>query len=537
MQLKPFSVVTRTAKESPQDTRAVGVTPGRLAFGLRYFARARRGSADFPLLDLLFTAPFIGLFLVQLAHHKMWRDELNAFGIALASPSLPSLFWHVHYEGHPWLWYALLWVVSRFTPLPMGMKILEAFIGTAIYLLIGVGSPFGRIEKLLLFLSYFISFEYTVITRMYGVLLLVLLLYLRQRVLHPDRFLGNAMLLGLLASTDINGFILSFALLIEYVLSFAVPPKLVQTPAKRHIVYGFLCYFGLAAISIWSLKPAPDISWRTTGHLFEFATDWQHLLLTLSRYVVLPYFPIRLPTSGYFWNPRIATHPLVFLSLVPLVLATYYAIFRRHRNFLLFMGFMLASSIAFGHLIYDGSMRHFGMMFLAFLAGIWILRSQSQKLPTLSYLLLGLSATAGIIAGVESWHRPFSNAEAAANWIKANHLDTTAIAGTPDTSVAGVAELLRRPVYFLDCNCIDSVLLFSIRRDDFTTSQISDRLLVAKNSLNVSSFIFVGTVPLSAAQESQIKRKGLIPDPLASFTGAEAEGEDFHIYRIRQQHE
>jgi hypothetical protein len=41
-----------------------------------------------PLLDLLWTTPFIAIFLIQLVHHDMWRDELNAFGIAIASPTL-----------------------------------------------------------------------------------------------------------------------------------------------------------------------------------------------------------------------------------------------------------------------------------------------------------------------------------------------------------------------------------------------------------------------------------------------------------------
>ena len=152
----------------------------------------------------------------------MWRDEFNAFGIAVASPTLPSLFHHIHYEGHPWLWYMLLWFVSKITVDPVGMKILEGVIGVSIYLVIGLSSPFSRLEKVLIFCGYFISFEYTVLSRMYGLLLLLLVSYLRLRSVESesseekmrDIFLG-ATLLGLMASTETMGILLSGALVGE----------------------------------------------------------------------------------------------------------------------------------------------------------------------------------------------------------------------------------------------------------------------------------------------------------------------------------
>ena len=63
--------------------------------------------------DLLLALPFVVLLYVQLAHHVMWRDELNGLAIEWASPTIPSLFWHIHHEGHPWLWYAILWALHK----------------------------------------------------------------------------------------------------------------------------------------------------------------------------------------------------------------------------------------------------------------------------------------------------------------------------------------------------------------------------------------------------------------------------------------
>ena len=227
--------------------------------------------------DVLLTLAFVAMFIVQLVHHQMWRDEINAWGIAVASPTISSLFFHLHYEGHPWVWYVLLWIPARFTASPYAMKVVEAFIGAGIYLVIGLASPFSRREKLLLFLTYFVSFEYTVMSRMYGVAFLLALLYIWRRAQHPARVIGNAVLLGLIASTDLIGVIISGGLLCEYVYTLWRGRHTAQEPAPRAMRVAALAYLLIVAFSVWSLKPTSDVSWRTTGHPFAFAGSLTHL--------------------------------------------------------------------------------------------------------------------------------------------------------------------------------------------------------------------------------------------------------------------
>ncbi len=71
----------------------------------------------------------------------MWRDEVNAFALANASPNLSTLFHFIHYEGHPWLWYALLWLLSQVTARVAATKLLQGLIGAAIYLVLGLAFP------------------------------------------------------------------------------------------------------------------------------------------------------------------------------------------------------------------------------------------------------------------------------------------------------------------------------------------------------------------------------------------------------------
>ena len=100
-------------------------------------ARPHSWHADL-LANLALTLPFLLLYWADLWHHTLFFDEVNAWAISAASANLKTLFYLVHYEGHPWLWYFLLWLPSRFTHDPRAMLWVVAPFGTAVYLMLGV---------------------------------------------------------------------------------------------------------------------------------------------------------------------------------------------------------------------------------------------------------------------------------------------------------------------------------------------------------------------------------------------------------------
>src|ERR1700743_986146 len=176
--------------------------------------RPRQGFASTPR-DLLLALPFLALLYVQLVHHGMWRDEVNALAIAWDSPTISSLFWHIHREGHPWLWYVILWIPSRFTQSVLVLKVVQGIVSTAVVLLVALRFPFRTWEKALVLGGYFFVFEYTVPSRMYGVMLLAFVIYLYWRTTHPDSPIVSAVLLGVMASVDTIGIILSLVLILD----------------------------------------------------------------------------------------------------------------------------------------------------------------------------------------------------------------------------------------------------------------------------------------------------------------------------------
>src|SRR5215472_13054343 len=311
--------------------------------------------------DLLLALPFLVLLYVQLVHHVMWRDELNALAITWASPTIPSLFWHIHREGHPWLWYVILWVPSRFTQSLLVLKVVEGIVSTAIILFVALRSPFRTWEKALVLAGYFFVFEYTVLSRMYGVMLLAFVLYMWRRTMRPESPILSAVLLGLIASSDTLGIILSFTLLLEYAYTALAKRRTFPLFSRKTAIASLSVYAAITLFAIWSAKPAADVSWRTTGRPFKDAKNLSHLYSALQNYTILPFLQVKSPRSHFFWNPSLHFGSLSYTIPTLIILGALYLSFRGRKSLLLLIGLTIVAGTAFGHLIYPlSSERHFG---------------------------------------------------------------------------------------------------------------------------------------------------------------------------------
>src|SRR5438105_6786005 len=84
---------------------------------------------------LVITAVFFVIALIGILNHEMWRDELHCWLVARDAHSAAQLYSNVRYDGHPIVWYALLYVLTRFTINPLAMQMLVlALAAIAIYL-------------------------------------------------------------------------------------------------------------------------------------------------------------------------------------------------------------------------------------------------------------------------------------------------------------------------------------------------------------------------------------------------------------------
>jgi hypothetical protein len=215
------------------------------------------------LPDLLFV--LLAVYnAIRLFRHAMWRDELQAFMVAAASNTPLDLFAKLKYEGHPGLWHLLLWVVTRFTADPVAMQVLHLVIALGVWVLVWRLSPFRPVGKLLLLLSYYLFWEYFVVSRGYALGVLLGFGFAALQARRPEQRFWPWVLLGLLANTTVFGTIWSFGLGLFYALR--------NRQEWRLMLPGVALYAALAALAVVTMVPAPDFTFggRASAEFSQF---------------------------------------------------------------------------------------------------------------------------------------------------------------------------------------------------------------------------------------------------------------------------
>lgn len=165
-----------------------------------------------------------GVFaLLGILRHELWEDELQAWMLARDSNSILHLFQNMRYEGHPALWHVLLLGLTKLGHNPLLMQLLSWLIGVGSACCINYFSPLPRIQKLTLTFSYFLFYEYTIVSRSYGLGICLAFIFCAlsdwRKNRHPmlsladwSRLWLRLILLVMLANTSVYGLILSFVL-------------------------------------------------------------------------------------------------------------------------------------------------------------------------------------------------------------------------------------------------------------------------------------------------------------------------------------
>ena len=253
-------------------------------------------------------------------------------------------------------------------------------------------------------------------------------------------------------------------------------------------------FVAMVGVSGLSMVPAKEISYQAGSPIGSRALIPKHLVRMTSNMLAGPWWPISAEFPRRFQEIDTNVAPYL-LAIAPVVLFAYWRIFRRDRNQLLLMALTFTFGTLFVHIVYVGHVRNWGIMYISFLLALWMQKARAVETGApnadawsrWTYLLMGASVVAGVIAVASSWVRPYSRAKEAAAWIKANEPPNVALVGAPDVSFATVVEELDRPAYFMECNCVDTFKLFSRDRDLYVPELLADHLVVASEEFGEQS--------------------------------------------------
>lgn len=464
---------------------------------------------------VVLTIAFAAVAAIGLIRHEMWRDELQAWLIPLSSGSPGELLHNLRYEGHPALWHVLLWIVSRATARPEAMQVLHFAISAAAIFLFARYAPFPRWLRALFAFGYYPLYEYTVISRNYGLGMLLLFAACALFPLRHKSWLPLAAVLALLANTNPYAWLIAVAFAGALFLEALGDREL----RRRDAALGLLLFGAAAAVAAAQMIPPPDGGYASIWHLDLRAPRAFRVLATVAR----AWLPIPSPAEPNPWNSNLLfllRNGAVAILAVALI-AVAVAVLRRSRPALLLYVGGTALLLGFSYLKYLGYARHHGAHFLLLVACLWIARRGNA--------LLGLLLSVHVLAGAWLWtadlRRPFSAAKATAGYLR--ELRPAFVIGYPDMYATPVAGYLGRPLFHLETRRPGSFVLWNRERAGAMGFREICRILRRQLRQHPEGFLMVANraAPVCGAR--------MQPEELASFQDALLPEERYRIYRIR----
>lgn len=399
-------------------------------------------------LIFVFSALYAAAVSALAARHEVWRDEAGVFSAVRDSRSLPEMFRELRNYGHPNLWYILLYTalaVSKSSAVLKITHILIAILGTVLFL---SKAPFRWPTKLLFIFGVFPFYHYAVISRNYALSLPFIYLFCASYYERWKRPAWLAVLLAFLANTNALSLVLvlcaSFSMGAEYFFMRRKNPA--EAPPLSRLVPALVILLSGVLFSLWQVIPDGSITSTGVYHLAP-AAILKAAFGSLFTAVFLP-------------GNMFEVLNMTYVVLTSCVLWAIYALLAKRPFVLLFLVLGMTALDLFFHIIYHGSVRHQGFLYLLLVAVLWISydaekrnagpKSSKNLLILEGFLLIifSLQIYPAFAAARLDWTRDFSSSQKTAHFILQDPaLKNAILMCEPDDFVQPLAYYLDNPIY------------------------------------------------------------------------------------------
>jgi hypothetical protein len=502
---------------------------------------------------LLVAFVFLSLGVVGAYHHEVWRDEVQAWLIARESSNFRLLiFENLRYEGHPGLWHACLYVLTRMTDDIFAMQLVHVVLATCAIVIFLSWAPFSRWQKLLFCFGYFPFFEYNIISRSYVLGVICTFAFCALFETRKRTHIILAAILFVMSNTSVYGAILAISFFVLIATDAICPQR--TSLSKVDLAISWLIFLLGLLLALLQMTRATGLG-STSGGEHQFGL--RHFAFSISR-IWCAYFPVPDVSTLNFWGTNLyqgflrkfgaPVDEIVYVTVIAgsfLFLVCGIAYFIRTKRILLCYLSGTLGLFAFSYVVFQGALRHHGHFFLLFIACCWLSEStvgsviqRDSRAPVIQArlhyqckaltALLAVHAFAGVYAFAMGTVHPFSVRQRAAQFILDNRGDRI-VATDPWWMGPSLSAFLKEPI-FLPGN--DRFGTFAVHDSSYTADgdcpEIMNRLVNQMDATNRE-------IILVLSEKFLCQRDDVLVHPLARFVGGIVKSEDAYIYVLKRR--
>jgi hypothetical protein len=396
-----------------------------------------------------------------LSRHIFWRDEVQAWQLAVYTDSISSLIHSLRYEGHPALWYLFLRGFGVFFDSPKGMLEAHWLLASLNAFLIIWFCPIPPWQRIACCFGYFMLFEYGVICRNYAMGTLLAFVFVIVHSRYKRAVIGPALLLALLVHTSLLGAFLAVSLLAYLIADFWDEGR----ASRVRLLTAIVVVGASVAAMTWYVKPPADSLWAKKYHKYRQQLTAKEVAAN-SLIFLRVIAPIPQPETLHFWNtnwtdsiaPDYIRKAIQYpAAAICLALAALSIIHRRTLIVLFSAGTLLLAGFTIIH--GQTALRHQGQWFILLLLCYWIDRThdnvgardvgrwQQRIWRWFPAILFAIQPVAVIIPIARSSNAPFSATPALVKQVLEAGLDSSVWSAYPEFLVSPVSAASGRVVY------------------------------------------------------------------------------------------
>ena len=420
-----------------------------------------------------FEVTVLGLYALFIsfvsARHEPWKDETQAWRLAIDSHGVSALVHNARYEGHPLLWHLMLQALGQLSRSWWAVVALHVVIACIGAWLVLRYAPFTRLQKVLIVFGYWSAYEYSVVVRPYG-LGMVLGFAACVFWLAPRRRVVFAIVCLLLAAnTTAMGTMLALALAAAFAFDWAWPDDASRRPDRRALVTVAVATGAAALLVLYvalaQIRPPADAAYQGSGPME--LSHWN--IASIPTVELRALFPLVLWTDGVQWNrwllKPVSAYELGLVLLLTLIfLGIGFAIAARRRVALFFYVVGTGGYLVFFGFLFEGTAHHHGYLFIVWVIAAWLAWSgaPSDRPAVLRWLggavdrmrgnLFALSLVAPVVATIElataDILTPFSDVPHVAQVIRSAGLVDAPTIAIVRSHAQAVSAFTNHPVLF-----------------------------------------------------------------------------------------